>query len=48
MKMIHSCMVTKSTASQRRDGAAQHEVVKSRGKLFFRKVRSWDTTDNLK
>lgn len=48
MKIIHSCMVTKSAASQRRDGAAQHEVVKSRGKLFFRKVRSWDTTDNLK
>lgn len=48
MKMIHSWMVTKSTASQRCDGAAQHEAVKSRGKRFFRKVRSWDTTDNLK
>lgn len=46
--MIHSCMVTKSTASQRHDGVAQHEVDKSRGKLFFRKVRSWDTADNLK
>lgn len=33
MKMIHSCMVTKSAASQRRDGAAQHEVVN----CFFEK-----------